>query len=323
MNEFKDVLDKVRRDHEDLFEQAARRDPDEEELVVEVQDFDVPDRKEINQREQIDRPPDLEIDETQSDDWWDLDDEEDKFEQDSQRSRREREAYRGRPRREVVERLAVYLPFHLYPAGSWGVLFFERPMARFTDRLYMESRRGRLRYSWVEVLKIATYAVARHEFVHYMLELEALDLELKLGRRFYVPYSNTVYKHAFPGTQCLEETVANVWSWDNSVFDDHRRLRRIYKSALSSTPLKCYARGADFDRTTVRSVEDELAAQVYQCADTPKSPPPVWGSIPRPYVQPWTRYENVSFMMTRTLGGVLGRYLRARPIRKTMRVYHR
>jgi hypothetical protein len=208
-------------------------------------------------------------------------------------------------------------------AGTWGVRFFERPMARFTDRLHRACHRKGLTYSWGEVLKIATYAVARHEFVHYLVELEALDLELKLARRFYVPYWNSVYKRVFPGPECLEETVANVWSWDNSVFKQRRALESIYRRVLSSTPLPAYARGASLDRVSVRPVEDELAAQAYQCSATPKAPPPVWGSIPRPYVQPWTRYENVSFTMNRSLGGVLGRILGARPLRKTIRIYHR
>jgi len=196
-------------------------------------------------------------------------------------------------------------------------------MARFTDRLRFACLGHGLTYSWGDVLKLASYAVARHEFMHYLVELEALDLELKLGRRFYLPYWNSVYKRTFPGPECLEETVANVWSWDNAVIKESRQLERLYRLILGSTSLLAYARGAILDRVSVRPIEDELAAQVYQCAMMPKSPPPVWGSVPRPYVQPWTRYENVSFTMNRTLGGLLGAILSTRPLRKTIRIFHR
>lgn len=323
MNEFEAVLGKLRQDRPDLFEQAALREPPEEDLTVPVQDFDVPDRKDLQRREQIGRPPDLPLAPDNSDDWWEFEDENADFNRESPRAREEREGFEGRGTRAHIELLAVYRPFHLYPAGHWGVHFFERPMARFTDRLHRECLRQRLTYSWGEVLKMATYAVARHEFVHYLVELEALDLELKLGRRFYLPYWNSVCKRAYPGADCLEETVANVWSWDNSVIKQRRRLERIYRGALARTPAAAYARGASLDRVSVRPVEDSLAAQTYQCSIRPLTPPPVWGSLPRPYVQPWTRYENVPFTMNRSLGGALGGILSSRPLRKTIRIYHR
>src|SRR3989442_170422 len=113
MNDFKDVLDQVRRDRSDLFEPAALEDPDEDDLTVEASDFEVPDRKDLERREQIDRPPDLPLEQNESDDWWDLDDESDDFERDTSRAREERESFQGRPRRASIELLAVYLPFHL------------------------------------------------------------------------------------------------------------------------------------------------------------------------------------------------------------------
>jgi hypothetical protein len=87
-----------------------------------------------------------------------------------------------------IELLEVYLPFHFYPDGHWGVRFFERPAARFTSRLSAECHLRGLQYPWKQVLKIATYAVARHEFAHYLVEFEALDLELKQGHCIYRPY---------------------------------------------------------------------------------------------------------------------------------------
>jgi hypothetical protein len=236
MNDFEAVLQRLKADHTELFESDALREPTEEELAVDIHDFDVPDRREIERREQIGRPPDLPFDQEQDGDWWDLDHEGDDFDHDSRRAREEHEGFESRPRRAGVELLAVYLPFHLYPTGHWGVRFFERPMARFTDRLHPATLRQRLAFTWGEVLKVATYGVARHEFVHYLVELEALDLELKMGRRVYLPYWNGVYKRVFAGPDCLEETVANVWSWDNNGRKATKETRPdLYRGAFADT----------------------------------------------------------------------------------------
>jgi hypothetical protein len=257
------------------------------------------------------------------DDVWDVDSEDDDFERDTPRSQRERDEFGQRPTRDATERLAVYLPFHFYPAGHWGVRFFERPMVRFTDRLDIACRRRGLRYPWIHLLKMATYAIARHEFVHYLTELEALDGELKGGRRIYRPYWDGVYKRSYPGSDCLEETVANTWAWDNGVVTYRAAFRDVFRSVLKAGVSDCYRNGVSLDRTSVRATEDRLIAQLLTLRKSPVNAPPVWGVLPRPYVQPWTRYENVSFAMNRSAGGSLGRILRARPLRRTIRIYHR
>lgn len=248
--------------------------------------------------------------------------EEESFEY-SPRASSQRKAFQDRPPSVGVERLAMYLPFHLYPEGDWGVRFFERPMQVFTTKMHRLAVGLGLGYGWNRVLRIVTYCVARHEFQHYLTELFALDLELKLGRKVYIPYCDTVYKATYPTQDCIEETVANVWLFENTVTRSPAGLKLLLRNAAMSTPWPAYRNGGSHDAERIRPVEDRLAAQVNQCNIKPGSIPPAWGVLPRPFVQPWTRYENVLWTMTLSAGGQLGRILDAGRIRKTMKIYHR
>jgi hypothetical protein len=319
---FPEVLDSIRRNYGSLFDEAALTEPPEEELTVPVSDISIPRPEDLRSPVGEERPPDLPVWDDDNP-WLDVDQQGSGFERNSPRAREELQGFEGRPTRVGVELLAVYLPFHFYPKGHWGIHFFERPMARFTDHLYWRCRRRGLACPWGYALKIAAYYVARHEFFHYTTELAALDLELKQGRRVYRPYWDHVYKATYAGPDCLEETIANVWSWDNTVIRSPASLRDVLHDLIRCTPSFAYARGADLNSKTVRPEEDALVAQLQQCARKPSAPPPVWGILPRPYVQPWTRYENLTFTMDCSLGGRLGSMLRARPLRKTIRIYHR
>ena len=86
--------------------------------------------------------------------------------------------------------------------------------------------------------------------------------------------------------------------WDNDVIRSPAFLQKLFRDEMRLMPWAAYARGADLDATSVRGVEDRLNAQLLQCVDKPQAAPPVWGALPRPYHQPWTRYENVSSALT-------------------------
>ena len=321
MNEFSPVLRKLRQERPEMFAEEALLLETEHDLAIDVHDIEVPTETELRNREgwQIDwdesqakaarEGPDLQL-------------ENESFE-DSLRARQHREGFENRPSVVDMERLAVYRPFHLYPDGHWGVLFFELSMKRFADWLHREARKVGLNYSWDWTLKIATYAVARHAVMHYLTELEALNIELKEGRRVYLPYWDNVYKRTYPSVDCIEETIATVWYWDNAVMRSPVALKKLYQGWILKSVGGAYRLGANFDHRSIRATEDRLAAQVHKCVPKPNAPPPVWGILPRPYVQPWTRYENIPFMMTRSAGGELGRLLNAKPLRRMMRVYHR
>lgn len=247
-------------------------------------------------------------------------DEPEAFEKDSEEAKEERKLYGRGTSRVGVELLAVYRPFHYYPDGEWGVVFFERAMVNFIAR-----NKRRLGCSIPEAIRLLTYCVARHEFQHYLTELHALNLELIKGQSVYVPYKNTVYKPCYPNDDCLSETVANTHFHDNP----ETRRKALYKNALRDitrlSPGKAYSNAADYTRGTnkARKLEDKLAAQVNQITPSPTDPPPLWGSLPVSYVLPWTRYENVDFTMTTSAGGILQPFLSGGKLRRTMRIYHR
>ena len=52
--------------------------------------------------------------------------------------------------------LAVYRPFHFYPRGHWGVLFFEDAMLRFIARLSRHLRRCETGVRPVACLRLGT-----------------------------------------------------------------------------------------------------------------------------------------------------------------------
>jgi hypothetical protein len=319
---FKDTLARIKREYPYLFDAPALREPASREPTIDVEDIDIPTEKELRERGETGRLPRTGTGEVDRD-FWDFEPELENFERETARADGELRPFEDRPTMVGTERLAVYRQFHFYPEDHWGIQFFERPMLEFTNRLHRLAGLRGLTYSWEQILKMATYAVAKHEFTHYLVELDTLGQELRQGQRIYRPYWDNVYKTTYPGPDCLEETVASFWQWANPVIRTPAVRRKLFQDVIRSIQFEAYSRGVDLDSGRVQTEEDKLATQVQKRVRTPSNPPPVWGSLPRPYVQPWTRYENVSFTMTRSAGGRLGRVLNASRLRKTIKIYHR
>ena len=242
--------------------------------------------------------------------------------EESAEAQRQRAPYENRPRQVGMEILAIYKPFHLYPKDEWGVLFFEKKMLNFCNRLMPYFQSLGLGFTPPIAKKMITYAVARHEFLHYLHELESLELEMTKGGQVYIPYFNSVYERTYPGSNCVEETVATVSQWDNNVMRTSVGVQQYWRYVISCMPAPAYSNAANFDHEDIRPTEDKLVAQANQCNPSPTIIPQVWGSLPRPYVQPWTRYENVQWMMMRSGGGIFAAQLGGRALRKTMQIYH-
>jgi hypothetical protein len=309
MNSIESVLDVVRKSNPGIFHECALQ---ENALrKVPVFDIKIPTESEI-WRERDSHYDDPNNDEIGTNDipipWDSLEPEREIFEN------------KNEANRVGMELLAIYKPFHLYPKGEWGVLFFEKPMLNFCNRLMPQFQS--LHFTPTTAKKMITYAVARHEFMHYLHELKTFDLEMTKGGQVYIPYFNNVYKKTYPGSDCIEETVATVWQWDNNVMRTTIDLQSYWRYVISTIPDLAYSNGAKYDHETIRDTEDKLVAQASQCNISPISTPPIWGSLPRPYVQPWTRYENVQWMMTQSAGGVLAAQLGGKAIRNTMQIYH-
>lgn len=320
MDVFESVLDKVRYERQGLFDPRALKDDQPRPLRVSV--ITIPTQRQLEDlRREVQQRAinDNELEGVNESIWEDLQPESEALE-DSDEARKQREPYGQRRRQVDVELLAVYRPFHLYPKGDWGVLFFERSVMQFCRRLlpYFHS----LGYSSYAAERMIVYAIARHEFTHYLNELKTLELEMLKGGQVFLPYLNSVYKATYPNADCSEETVACFWQWDNTVMRSPAGLRKLWRKVIQSCPFPAYSEGASLDSEDVRRLEDRLLAQSNYCAVHPHHVPVVWGALPRPYVQPWTRYENVDFMMTQSGGGTLASQLNAGPIRKTIQIYH-
>jgi hypothetical protein len=326
MNLFGDTLGRLRKSHSELFSEETLVPWEQSQPDLEAGEFDPPKDSDIDSVGNEaswgeDRPEDL-APWTQYSDPWSVEREPGIFEQ-SPRATEQRRRYGGSPSATGVELIAIYRPFHYYGPDDWGVLFSERNLVHYVDGIYWLLRRSFPPISWSYTLKVVTYAVARHEFTHYLAELEALSTELKRGGQVYIPYHELVYKPTYPSALCLEETVASVWEWDNAVIRTPQPLRDTYRQVLRASLGLAYQQGDRYDHASVRPYEDRLVAQMLGLTANPTKVPEVWGSLPRPYVQPWTRYENVPFRITASAGGVLGPRLNRSPLKKTIRIYHR
>lgn len=332
MNGFSNALGEIKERYPQLFDETALHSPPVEDLAVTVSSIDIPTATELKYgnldrmardliededlvRQASDYPPTL------SDEPWRVEPDEDDFDR-SDRASADREDFASGHTKVATELLAVYLPFHFYPHGIWGVRFFERPVLQFAKMVWQEAKHRGLPFTLDYSVRVIVYAVARHEFTHYLIELFALQLELVSGRRFYRPYYDHVYKKTYPTIDCVEETVANYWLFDNSVIRSPARLGQLFRDLVRRSP-GAYAEAAVYDSTSIRDIEDRVVAQTNQIVVSPPLVPRLWGQLPRPYVQPWTRYENVDWTMNRSAGAILGPILNARPLRKTLRVYHR
>jgi hypothetical protein len=326
MNSIDNVLDKAREDNPGIFHQRALQEQPVKTLPV--YSVKIPTDAEIwRDRDYDDRHREIEVKQfhitpnlnNEPFVWDDYESERESFE-DSDEANRQRAPFGNRPRQTGMELLAIYKPFHLYPEGEWGVLFFEKPMLQFCNRLMPHFHN--LGFTPTTAKKMITYALARHEFMHYLHELKTFDLEMTKGGQVYIPYFNNVYKRTYPGPDCIEETVATVGQWDNNVMRTPVDLQLYWKHVIGTIPALAYSNAANFDHETIHPTEDKLVSQANQCNPNPAVVQPVWGSLPRPFVQPWTRYENVQWMMTQSAGGILASQLGGNALRNTMPIYH-
>ena len=216
---------------------------------------------------------------------------------------------------EETELLAVYRSFHFYK--DWGVLFFEAPMESYAKRIYhdFQSLRIRRRPKWC--LKAAFYIVARHEFFHYLTDLTAFQYEVNLRRPIYIPYKEIIKPKLKKKDQQIEETVATYWKLENPVSRNGVNYE-VFKSITEGHITNSYSKGAKIDELKRKALEDKIIAQMLQCTSDPTDVPEVWGALPRPYFQPWTRYDEIDWRITKSSGGIIADRVNKDPLRKTI-----
>ena len=227
--------------------------------------------------------------------------------------------------RNGIELLAIYLPFHRYLEPTWGIRFFELPLAKFTGHLYDRARSSARPLSFRAAFLVALYSVGCHEFSHYLTEVSATAIEIAgVGGPVYVPYSDRVYNPKYLTLDCVEETVANLELLSNPIMERYGTLRTIMRdlirpsgkagpagTALRAIPVvndDCYSIAAQIDaggHAAGGSTRDKLYAQVVQCRARPKHISPIHGILPTRNGQEWTYVRNVTCTMNRSAGGLL------------------
>ena len=135
MNRFAEALSEIRERNPQLFDETALRPSLVEDSGVTVSSIDIPTAEELKKINQYiiedqnfvlqtkNYPP------TPSQEPWAVEPDEEDFDR-GERVSAERRGFQESSK-VATELLAIYLPFHFYPDGVWGVRFFERPVLQF------------------------------------------------------------------------------------------------------------------------------------------------------------------------------------------------
>lgn len=114
----------------------------------------------------------------------------------------------------VIERLAFYLPFHIYP-NWWGIYLFPEGIQKVRQDL-----RGFFKTHSISArdqVKIAKRLLYHHEFYHHSSESFATRLEAVFNYPCYLSSFQTLYNTTFGTKDCLEETCANSYAREKTV----------------------------------------------------------------------------------------------------------
>ena len=114
----------------------------------------------------------------------------------------------------VFERLAFYLPFHMFP-DWWGIYIFpegiQRVRCELADVFLDHGIPPR------EQVRVAKRLLYHHEFYHHATESFATRLEAILNQPCYLNGFSPLYKATFGTAGCLEETCANSYAREKTI----------------------------------------------------------------------------------------------------------
>ncbi len=198
-----------------------------------------------------------------------------------------------RERREPPEpHCAWYCPIHFFGHG-WGIYIRERcildlavEIARFVDwRLVHMSAPFMAR----QLLRSAFYVFFLHEQFHH--KVESLGFRLLVARTSdcYRPYKARVYRRAYLGVDCLEESLANADSYRR--LGEPRYVQRVDKPIRdglraflkASIPLQPpgYAEGIRYLRDNdYKAGLHKLQSQILEASPAPSMPLDHWSVAP-------------------------------------------
>lgn len=124
-------------------------------------------------------------------------------------------------RKEGIEALAWYRPFHYSPHENWGIYIKLDGMLLICK--YLVRNVG---LPVGEAFGLAGEVLRRHEMFHGNVERGTTYVELLSGRASYIPYQKGVYAKEWPET--LEEALANLHAYNTNL-----HVSDIFKSPVS------------------------------------------------------------------------------------------
>ena len=114
----------------------------------------------------------------------------------------------------IIERLAFYLPFHIYPKW-WGIYLFPEGIQVVRREFDYFFRKHNVPAQ--EQVRIAKSLLYHHEYYHHATESFATRLEAVFNLPCYLNSFHTLYKSTFGTMDCLEEACANSYSREKTV----------------------------------------------------------------------------------------------------------
>ena len=132
------------------------------------------------------------------------------FDEREQRARRGRDALKSHG----FEAIAWYQPWHTYCEKAWGV-YFDASMLDDAACAFLEdlNNDGTVGMSEGLASQLLFGLVYEHELFHARVEASTAALELTAAQSRFGRYQDKVYRPALGTSACLEEALANWWSW--------------------------------------------------------------------------------------------------------------
>lgn len=133
------------------------------------------------------------------------------------------------------EAIAWYQPFHTFTEDAWGIYFdaamLDEAVCALSEDL---SDAGIVNLSDALASQLVFGMVYQHELFHAQVEAASSWLELTTGQARFRRYQDKVYRTTFEKPDCLEEALANWWSW--SWFKTEAVLLRLSGALPASIP---------------------------------------------------------------------------------------
>lgn len=108
------------------------------------------------------------------------------------------------------ERIAFYRPWH-FDSVDWGIYYNAPALIALAHRyLFFGKTNGSSVPEDAKAARVIVFELLRaHELFHFHFEQSATRREVESNRPLYVNYTRNVYQKAWPGQDCVEESLAN------------------------------------------------------------------------------------------------------------------